>query len=100
MARVKVCGLSRGADLAAAVEADLTPEAAVFDWGGADEGFPLQPPRLVVVTVGYPPSSSPPAAGDDIRERVTAVSPEPIGPVGHDDIRVEIRYIGVDRPPE
>ena len=84
----------------AAIEAELPPEATVLDLEVTYEGFPLQTPRLVVVTVGYPPSSSPPAAGDDIRERVTAVSPEPIGPVGHGDIRVEIRYIGVDRPPE
>jgi hypothetical protein len=64
------------------------------------EGFPLQTPRSVVVTVGYPPTSSPPTAGDDIREQVSAVAPDPIGPVGKSDIRVEIRYVGVDREPE
>ncbi|SMP29380.1 TIGR00341 family protein [Halobellus salinus] len=84
----------------AAIEAELPPESTVIDLSVTYEGFPLQTPRLVVVTVGYPPSSSPPAAGNGIRERVAAVAPDPIGPVGHEDIRVEIRYVGVDRPPE
>jgi len=81
----------------AAIEAELPPEATVLDLTVTYEGFPLQTPRSVVVTVGYPPSSSPPAAGDAIRRRVTAAAPEPIGPVGHGDIHVEIRYVGVDR---
>jgi uncharacterized hydrophobic protein (TIGR00341 family) len=84
----------------AAIEAELPPEATVLDLEVTYEGFPLQTPRLVVVTVGYPPTSSPPVVSDGIRNRVTAVAPEPIGPVGHSDIRVEVRYIGVDRPPE
>jgi len=86
-------------DATAAIEAELPPEATVLDLEVTYEGFPLQTPRLVVVTVGYPPTSSPPTAGDAIRERVRAVAPEPIGPLGHSDIRVEIRYVGVDRPP-
>ena len=86
-------------DATAAIEAELPPEATVLDLVVTYEGFPLQTPRSVVVTVGYPPSSSPPAVGDDIRERVTAVAPEPLGPVSHRDIRVEIRYVGVDREP-
>jgi uncharacterized membrane protein len=87
-------------DATAAVEAELPPEATVLDLEATYEGFPLQTPRSVVITVGYPASSSPPAVGDGIRERVTAVAPDPIGPFGHTDIRVEIRYIGVDREPE
>jgi uncharacterized hydrophobic protein (TIGR00341 family) len=86
-------------DATAAIEAELPPEATVLDLEVTYEGFPLQTPRLVVVTVGYPPTSSPPAIGDTIRDRVTAVAPPPIGPLGHSDISVEIRYVGVDRPP-
>jgi uncharacterized hydrophobic protein (TIGR00341 family) len=86
-------------DATAAIEAELPPEATVLDLRVTYEGFPLQTPRSVVVTVGYPPSSSPPAVGDDIRERVKAVAPDPLGPVSHSDIRVEIRYVGVDREP-
>ena len=87
-------------DATAAIEAELPPEATVLDLEVTYEGFPLQAPRSVVVTVGYPPTSSPPTAGDDIREQVSAVAPDPIGPVGKSDIRVEIRYVGVDREPE
>jgi uncharacterized hydrophobic protein (TIGR00341 family) len=87
-------------DATAAIEAELPPEATVLDLEVTYEGFPLQTPRSVVVTVGYPPTSSPPTAGDDIREQVSAVAPDPIGPVGKSDIRVEIRYVGVDREPE
>ena len=86
-------------DATAAIEAELPPEATVLDLRVTYDGFPLQTPRSVVVTVGYPPSSSPPAVGDDIRERVKAVAPDPLGPVSHSDIRVEIRYVGVDREP-
>ena len=86
-------------DATAAIEAELPPEATVLDLAVTYEGFPLQTPRSVVVTVGYPPSSSPPAVGEGIRERVTAVAPEPLGPVSHGDIRVEIRYVGVDSEP-
>jgi uncharacterized hydrophobic protein (TIGR00341 family) len=87
-------------DATAAIEAELPPEATVLNLEVTYEGFPLQTPRLVVVTVGYPPTSSPPAIGDTIRERVREAAPEPIGPLGHSDISVEIRYVGVDRPPE
>ena len=83
----------------AAIEAELPPEAIVLDLEATYEGFPLQTPRSVVVTVGYPPASTPPSAAADIRERVIATAPDPIGPVGHGDIRVEIRYVGVDRAP-
>ena len=86
-------------DATAAIEAELPPEATVLDLAVTYEGFPLQTPRSVVVTVGYPPSSSPPAVGEGIRERVTAVAPESLGPVSHGDIRVEIRYVGVDSEP-
>jgi hypothetical protein len=71
----------------------------VLDLEATYEGFPLQTPRSVVVTVGYPPESAPPSAAADIRERVAATAPDPIGPVGRGDIRVEIRYVGVDRLP-
>ena len=86
-------------DATAAIDAELPPEATVLDLEVTYEGFPLQTPRSVVVTVGYPPSSSPPTAGDAIRRQVQAVAPDPIGPFSHDDVRVEIRYVGVDREP-
>jgi uncharacterized hydrophobic protein (TIGR00341 family) len=86
-------------DATAAIEAELPPEATVLDLEATYEGFPLQTPRSVVVTVGYPPESAPPSAAADIRERVAATAPDPIGPVGRGDIRVEIRYVGVDRLP-
>jgi uncharacterized hydrophobic protein (TIGR00341 family) len=84
-------------DATAAIEAELPPEATVLDLEATYEGFPVQTPQSVVVTVGYPPSSSPPPVGDAVRGRVRAVAPDPIGPFGHDDISVEIRYVGVDR---
>jgi len=87
-------------DATAAIEAELPPEATVLDLEVTYEGFPLQTPRVVVVTVGYPPTSSPPTVGDSIRDRVKEVAPDPIGALGHSDIRVEIRYVGVDRPAE
>jgi len=87
-------------DATAAIEAELPPEATVLDLEVTYEGFPLQTPRVVVVTVGYPPTSSPPTVGDSIRDRVKEVAPNPIGALGHSDIRVEIRYVGVDRPAE
>ena len=86
-------------DATHAIEAELPPEATVLDLEVTYEGFPLQTPRSVVVTVGYPPPSSPPAAGGRIREQVRAVAPAPLGPFGHDNISVEIRYVGVDREP-
>ena len=86
-------------DATAAIEAELPPEATVLDLEVTYEGFPLQTPRSIVVTVGYPPSSSPPAVSDRIREQVRAVAPAPLGPFGHGDIDVEIRYVGVDREP-
>ena len=86
-------------DATAAIEAELPPEATVLGLEATYEGFPLQTPRSVVVTVGYPPASAPPSAAADIREQVTATAPDPIGPVGRSDIRVEIRYVGVDRAP-
>ena len=86
-------------EAAAAIEAELPPEATVLDLEATYQGFPLQTPRSVVVTVGYPPASAPSSAAADIRERVTATAPDPIGPIGRSDIRVEVRYVGVDRAP-
>jgi uncharacterized hydrophobic protein (TIGR00341 family) len=81
----------------AAIEAELPPEATLLDLEVVYEGFPLQTPRTVVVTVGYPPSESPPDVGASIRDRVTELAPEPIGPFAQRDVRVEIRYVAVDR---
>ena len=86
------------ADATAAIESELPPDATLLNLDVTYEGFPVQSPQSVVVTVGYPPSSSsPPPVAESIRERVTALAPDPIGPFGQRDVRVEIRYIGVDR---
>ncbi|WP_256545991.1 TIGR00341 family protein [Halobellus inordinatus] len=84
-------------DATAAIEAELPPEAMLLDLEVTYEGFPLQTPQTIVVTVGHPPSSSPPPVATAIRDRVSALAPDPIGPFGHEEIRVEIRYVGVDR---
>ncbi|MGQ4556684.1 TIGR00341 family protein [Halobellus sp. GM3] len=84
-------------DATAAIEAELPPDVTLLDIDVTYQGFPMQTPRTVVVTVGYPPTSSPPRVATPIRDRVSALSPDPIGPFGSGDVRVEIRYIGVDR---
>ena len=84
-------------DATAAIEAELPPEATLLGLEVVYEGFPLHTPRTVVVTVGYPPSESPPDIGPRIRDRVTDQVPESIAPFGQRDVRVEIRYVAVDR---
>jgi uncharacterized membrane protein len=85
-------------DATAAIEAELPPEATLLDLEVAYQGFPLQTPQTVVVTVGYPPSSSPPeSVATAIRDRMSTLRPDQIGPFDERDLRVEIRYVGVDR---
>jgi uncharacterized hydrophobic protein (TIGR00271 family) len=81
----------------AAIEAELPPEATLLDLAVTYEGFPLQTPQRIVVTVGHPPSTTPPSVANTIRDRVTALAPDPLGPFGDESIRVEIRYVDVDR---
>ncbi|RLM56857.1 TIGR00341 family protein [Halobellus sp. Atlit-31R] len=81
----------------AAIEAELPPEATLLDLEVTYEGVPLQTPQTVVVTVGHPPSSPPPPVAAPIRDRLSELAPEPIGPFGRDGLYVEIRYVGVDR---
>ncbi|MFB6251391.1 MAG: TIGR00341 family protein [Halobellus sp.] len=81
----------------AAIEAELPPEATLLDLDVTYEGFPLQTPQRIVVTVGHPPSTEPPPVANSIRDRITALGPNPLWPFGDESIRVEIRYVGVDR---
>nr|WP_305882819.1 TIGR00341 family protein [Halobellus rarus] len=85
------------ADASAAIESELPPDTTLLSLDVTYEGFPLQTPQTVLVTVGYPPSSSPPPVAEPIRERVKALTPDPIGPFGQEGVRVEIRYVAVDR---
>jgi uncharacterized membrane protein len=88
-------------DATAAIEAELPPEATLLALEVTYQGFPLQAPGTVVVTVGYPPSASPPeSVATAIRDRISTLAPEPIGPFGETDLRVEIRYVDVDRSAE
>jgi len=87
-------------DVTAAIESELPPDARLLNLDVTYEGFPLQTPQRVVVTVGYPPTSTPPPVAEAIRDRVNALAPDPMGPFGEPDVRVEIRYIGVDRANE
>ncbi|WP_435183122.1 TIGR00341 family protein [Halobellus sp. EA9] len=80
----------------AAIKAELPPEATLLDMEVVYEGFPLQTPQRIVVTVGYPPGTDPPAVASAIRDRVATLAPDPIGPFGHADVSVQIRYVGVD----
>ncbi|WP_336024268.1 TIGR00341 family protein [Halobellus salinisoli] len=84
-------------DTTAAIESELPPEATLLNLDVTYEGFPLQTPRTVVVTVGYPPSASPPPVAERIRDRVSALAPEPLGPFDETDVDVEIRYVAVER---
>ncbi|MFB6091785.1 MAG: TIGR00341 family protein [Haloquadratum sp.] len=81
----------------AAIEAELPQRATLLDVDVTYEGFPLQTPRRVVVTVGYPPPSSPPLVAEAIRERISALAPEPVWPFEHGTIRVQVRYVGLER---
>ncbi|MFB6090936.1 MAG: TIGR00341 family protein [Halobellus sp.] len=83
-------------DATAAIEAELPPEATLLDIEVVYEGFPLQTPQRVVVTVGHPPGTAPPAAASAIRERIAALAPDPIGPFSRPDVSVQVRYVGVE----
>ncbi len=83
-------------DVTAAIESELPPEATLLGLDVTYEGFPLQTPQRAVVTVGYPPTSTPPPVAETIRDRINELAPNPMGPFGESDVRVEIRYVGVD----
>lgn len=82
-------------DAQQAIEAELPAEASLVSMDVVYEGFPFQTPERVVVTVGYPPDGQPPRVADDIRAHIDGLAPEPLGPLGSRDVRVEVRYVAV-----
>lgn len=59
----------------AAINAELPPEAIMLDLTVTYSGFPARTPQQVIVTVGYPSTTEPPAIADAIDARIESIAP-------------------------
>ncbi|SEO93289.1 TIGR00341 family protein [Halogranum amylolyticum] len=58
--------------------------------------FPVRHPQQVTVTVGYPPTETPPSLKSELERRINAAYEPPFGLDGDHHVEVEVRYVAVE----